>query len=185
MWEEQERFRGELRCLYPTVWFVEDVCCVGWHRIVGFYRLLQGKRVLLRGAVSGGVWREKRRIQAGRASIRRFFSSPLTGLWKNVLVTECILNWSPGAWDGQVWLNDHAKNGSGTFDTLGSGFAIGTLAVADVGGGGWARKSGSMPGIKTATALCMKCVGNNITVWSGLCISSREQRGRLNTERGR
>ena len=73
----------------------------------------------------------KERIHANRFD-SSIFSSPLTGPWKNVPRTEYILEWSPGARNGQVWLNAHAKNG------LGSGFAIGTwgLAVVEAGGGG-------------------------------------------------
>jgi hypothetical protein len=59
VWEE---FRDGLRCLYPTVRVVEDVCHVGWYRIVGFYHSLQGQQVSLskarsatRGGVRGGI----------------------------------------------------------------------------------------------------------------------------------
>lgn len=47
-------------------------------------------------------------------------------------------------------------NGNGVFESLGSGIATGIfgLAVAEVGGGGRARKSGSRPGIKSVTTFC-------------------------------
>ena len=167
VWEEQDGFRDGLGCFYPTVWLVEDVCHVGWYRIVVFYHLLQRKQVKRRVLVESAFcykWRcqgvfggEKKCIQAIRASMRLFFSSPLTGPWKNVPRTEYILYWSPGARVGQAWLNVEAMNGSGVLDTFGSGIAIGMcgLAVAEVGGGGRARKSGRMPGIKSVTTFCM------------------------------
>ena len=57
--------------------------------------------------------------------MRRFFSSPLTGPWKNVPRTEYILEWSLGARVGQTWLNVEAMKGSGVFDLLGSSMDVG------------------------------------------------------------
>ena len=73
--------------------------------------------------------------------------------------------WSPGAGVGQVWLNVEAMKGSGASDLLGSGIVIAMcwLAVAEVGGGGRARKSGSMPGIKSVTTFCMDGAFSNLT----------------------
>ena len=59
--------------------------------------------------------------------------------------TEYILDWSLGVRVGRAWLNVEVMKRSGVFDSLGSGIAIRMweLAVAGVGGGGRARKSGS------------------------------------------
>ena len=71
--------------------------------------------------------------------------------------TEYVLEWSPGARVGQAWLNVEALDGSGVFDLLGSGIASGMwgLPVAELGDRGRARKSGSMPDIKSVTTFCM------------------------------
>ena len=84
-----------------------------------------------------------------------------------MLRTECILDWSPGARVGKAWLNLEVTKGSGVFDSLESGIAVGmwVLVVAGVGGKGKGRKSGSMsmPGIKalvwTARVLDLDPVG--------------------------
>ena len=89
--------------------------------------------------------------------MRFFFSSPLTGPWKKEPRTEYILVWSPGARVGQAWLKVEAMNGRDVFESPGSGIATGILgfAVAEVGSGGRARKSGRMPGINSATTFCI------------------------------
>jgi hypothetical protein len=67
VWEEQDGFGDGLGRFYPTVRLVEDVCHVGWYRIVVFNHLLAKpsilvatgpcrKCVLLQVAVSGGIW---------------------------------------------------------------------------------------------------------------------------------
>ena len=69
---------------------------------------------------------------------------------------EYFLDWSP--WVGQEWLNVEAMEGSGCL----TGIAIGICgsAVAEVGGGGRARESGSMPGINSVkTFVSPACPG--------------------------
>ena len=46
-----------------------------------------------------------------RSCKRLFFSSPLTGAWKNVLRTECIRFASPGARVGYAWEKVRAMKG--------------------------------------------------------------------------
>jgi hypothetical protein len=88
-----------------------------------------------------------------------FFSSPLTGPWKNALKTECILVGSPGAFVGHAWLNVAAMKGMSQGDSgVGRGIERGRLGfdVADVGRGGNERRGGVMPGIKRATTFLIE-----------------------------
>lgn len=100
-------------------------------------------------------------IQVTRSISRFFFSSPLTGPWKNAFKTECMRVWSPGARVGHAWLNVFLMKGkpedeSSAGPAGGSGTARGKLgfAVAEVGRGGSEMMSGVMPGNRIATTFC-------------------------------
>jgi hypothetical protein len=68
----------------------------------------------------------------------RFFSSPVTGTWKNAERAENILVVSPGARVGHAWLNLDGMKGSKVPAGEGNGISTGTLglSIADVETGG-------------------------------------------------
>lgn len=76
-----------------------------------------------------GFGRGKKRIHTSWASVRLFFSLPLTGPWRKVPRSEYIL-------DGQAWLNVEAMKESGSLGSFGSSIdSRSGLAVAKVGEG--------------------------------------------------
>lgn len=76
-----------------------------------------------------GFGRGKKRIHTSWASVRLFFSLPLTGPWRKVPRSEYIL-------DGQAWLNGEAMKESGSLGSFGSSIdSRSGLAVAKVGEG--------------------------------------------------
>ena len=117
--------------------------------------------------------------------MRLLFSSPLTGVWKKVLRTECMRVASPGARVGQAWEKVRAMNGTPPYSAAassewgstdegrsedsdgvggggsdGRGMGIGRLGffVAEVGGGGRERTVDVKPGTRRTTSFCMLCV---------------------------
>jgi hypothetical protein len=78
------------------------------------------------------------------------------GPWKNVLRTENMRKWSPGARVGHAWLKMEAINGMRMLSALvspGRGMEMGKLGldVAEVGRGGRERDGPVTPGIWIAT----------------------------------
>ena len=136
-----------------------------------------------------GVKKEKKRLNgedgpAMRSCKRLFFSSPLTGAWKNVLSTECIRFASPGARVGHACEKVRAMKGippynaaassergsteegrSGNRDgedvtvSGGRGMAMGRLgfSVAEVGRGGRESTVDVSPGTRRTTSFWMFC----------------------------
>jgi hypothetical protein len=81
-----------------------------------------------------------------------FFSCALMGPWKNVLRTENMRKWSPGARVGHAWLKMEVMNGmriSCALVSSGRGIGMGRLGldVAEVGSGGRERDGPVTPGI--------------------------------------
>lgn len=52
--------------------------------------------------------------------MRLIFSSPLTGVWKTVLKSECMRVASPGAQVGQLWENVSGTNGTPPYSAAAS-----------------------------------------------------------------
>jgi len=97
-----------LRGLYPSVRLIKHVCEIGRYGVVVLDHLLYRKDVLgwllfpCALCCSGESQPEGQEKGEGyepamRSCKRLFFSSPLTGAWKNVLRTECMRFASPGA----------------------------------------------------------------------------------------
>ena len=62
----------------------------------------------------------------------RFFSSPVTGTWKNAERAENIFVVSPGARVGHAWLNLDAIKGNKVPGGEGNGISTGTLGLSIV-----------------------------------------------------
>lgn len=76
-----------------------------------------------------------------RSSMRLLFSSPLTGVWKTVLKSECMRVASPGAQVGQRCKNMSGMNGTPPYSAAASSESGSTeearSGISDgVGGGG-------------------------------------------------